>query len=193
MTTVSPVTYLCGHEFTSENTCMENGHKKCLICVRARRSATYRLRTGAKQRVYQTLNIYIDAHLTRNRAHWLWAGPRRTDGSSICYFGGKKHQIARELWEAKHGSLKGRRLYRICDVHCCVRPDCHEARQHGWHISCKGAPRGTRGNAKPKSPKHYIYGMTPERAAIYGLIDDEQYLGLYGLRRQPRTKRERQC
>lgn len=62
-----------------------------------------------------------------------------------------------------------------------LRPRCHEPAVRGSHIT--DANRGVRGKPIPDYAElgigRPIYGMSPEAAAIFGLIDDQQYLSRY--------------
>jgi len=172
------VTYPCGHPKTPENTVTIRGQwEYCRICNRQAANRRYRARNpGAKQKAYLTLDDKIAALIRKTPDHWLWSGQMRDGSIAICCHDHEVHFVAQLLWEREHGAVPDRHcLFRTCMVARCVRPGCRLLEVRGAHIS--DDLRGVRGQ-KRTGPKR-IYGLSPEAAAIYGLIEVDQYLACY--------------
>jgi hypothetical protein len=172
------VSYACGHPKTPENTVTVGGrYEYCRICNRQAANRRYRARNpGAKQKAFLSLDDKFAALLKKTPDHWIWQGDMRDGSVAICHFGGKAVFVAQELWKREHGAVAHRQcLYRTCDIARCVRPGCRVAQVRASHIT--SAIRGIRG--KPRKGPKRIYGLSPEFAALIGLIDVDQYLACY--------------
>lgn len=174
----------CGHPHTPENTVTVAGRfEYCRICNRQRANERYRSRhPNAVRKAYLSLDEKLDALIKKTPGHWLWQGQMREGSSAVCYYDHKLIFVARELWERKHGTVPSKHcVYRVCPLSRCVYPQCHVLRFRASHITDE--MRGIRG--KPamdfisEGVGRPIYGMSPEAAAIFGLIDDEQYMSRY--------------
>jgi len=172
----------CGHPSTPENTVTVRGRfHYCRLCSQQRANQRYRSKTGAKQKAYLTLDDKLDALVRKTPGHWLWQGPMRDGAMAICAYDHDTHFVAQLLWERENGPVPDRYcLYRTCPLSRCVRPQCHTPAVRGSHITAE--TRGVRGKRRDyidEGKGRPIYGMSPEAAAIFGLIDDEQYLSRY--------------
>jgi len=175
--------FRCGHPYTPENMVTVRGRfHYCRLCNRQRANRRYRsLNPGAKQRSYLTLDDKLLALVKKTPSHWLWQGPMRDGSQAVCTHDNEFYSVVQVFWERENGPVPDRNcLYRICTMSRCVRPQCHSPAIRGAHLV--GSARGVRG--KPidhisEGRGRPIYGMSPEAAALLGLIDDEQYLSRY--------------
>lgn len=181
------MTYPCGHPKTLGNTVMvRDTWEYCRICNRQRANARYRKHhPGARQKAFLSLDEKISCFLRKTPHHWIWQGQMRDGSIAVCCHEHDVYFIAKLLWERerKREVPEDHCLYRTCQVARCVRPGCRSLELRGAHIT--DAIRGVRGK-RHKGPKR-PYGMSPELAALIGLIDDEQYLACFKKRRGSRV------
>jgi hypothetical protein len=178
------VSFKCGHPRTPENTVLVRGkYEYCRMCNRQRANLRYRLlNPGAPQKAFLSLDDKLNAFLAKSRSHWIWGGQMRDDSTAVCAFENGLVFVAQLLWERQNGEVpQGHCLYRTCHIGRCVRPECRLLLHRGAHIT--DALRGVR-NRPRRTPQRYIYGMSPEAAAMFGLIDDEQYMSRYKLEKR---------
>jgi hypothetical protein len=103
----------------------------------------------------------------------------REDMQAVCVFEGNTVFVAAVLWERVNGPVPPKHcVYRTCSMSCCVRPECHRAGLRGSHMVTRGI-RGKPVNYVGEGRGRPIRGMSPEAAAMLGLIDAEQYLSRY--------------
>lgn len=177
-------TFECGHPRTAENIVTVRGKfEYCRICNRESANRRYRARhPDAKQKAFRSLDAKLGALLVKTPGHWLWQGQMRDDSTAVCAFNRSLVFVAQYLWEKEHGAVPAKHcLYRTCMLSRCVRPDCRALKIRGAHISNEA--QRVRWRPEKRLPRRYVYGMSPEAAAIFGLIDDEQYMARYKLER----------
>jgi hypothetical protein len=179
----------CGHPRTSDNIVTVRGRfEYCRICTRQSANRRYRGKhPGAPQRAFESIDAKLSTFLIRTPSHWLWQGQMRDNSTAVCAFDSGLIFVAQHLWEKERGAIPARHcLYRMCSHSRCVRPQCRTLKVRGAHISSE--QQRARWNPDARLPKRYIYGMSPEAAALFGLIDDEQYLARYRLEEQARPR-----
>lgn len=171
----------CGHPKTADNTVtVRKRYHYCRICNRQSANRRYRgHHPGAKQKAFTSLDAKLETLIRKSPGHWLWQGSMRDGAIAVCAHEGELVFVAQLLWTRKYGEVPDRHcLYRICPLSRCVHPECHKALVRGSHIT--GEQSRQRWVPADRKLPPQIYGMSPERAAIFGLIDDEQYMSRYG-------------